>query len=43
MAQESEASSWSELVKTIDRDRKQLPWDPNSTKPVERVSLYHVR
>eukprot|EP01039_Chlorochromonas_danica_P010491 gene10492-11621_t len=37
----SEPSSWSELVKQVDRDRKQLPWDPQATKPVERVSIYH--
>lgn len=42
MTQTAEPNSWADYVKTVDRDRKQLPWDPNSASPVERVSLYHV-
>jgi hypothetical protein len=38
----NEPSSWADMVKQVDRERKTLPWDSNSTQPVERVSLYHV-
>lgn len=39
---ENEPQSWADMVRTIDKERKHLPWDPNTTKPVERVSNYHV-
>jgi len=38
----AEPSSWAEYVRSVDKDRKKLPWDPNSVEPVKRVSLYHV-
>jgi hypothetical protein len=37
-----EPNSWVDLVRSIDHDRKHLPWDPSTTSPVERVSLYQV-
>eukprot|EP01031_Cornospumella_fuschlensis_P033409 gene33409-40416_t len=40
-ASHGEASSWSEMVKSIDKERKVLPWDPTKVAPVERVSKYH--
>lgn len=36
-------SSWSEMVKSIELSKKKLPWNPNETIPVERVSLYEVK
>lgn len=38
----NESSSWADLVRKVDQERKQLPWDPKTTEPVQRVSLYHV-
>lgn len=38
----TEASSWSEYVRSVDHDRKNLPWDAKAVAPVERNSMYHV-
>jgi hypothetical protein len=37
-----ESRSWAELVQTIDHERKNLPWDPTKTQPVQRVGMYEV-
>jgi len=32
--------SWGEMIRSIEHDKKNLPWDPSKTNPVERVSIY---
>lgn len=39
----NEPQSWADMVRSIDKERKQLPWDPATTQPVQRVSNYVVR
>lgn len=39
---EAEPQSWADMVRSIDKERKQLPWDPATTQPVQRVSNYVV-
>lgn len=35
-----QAGSWGEMIKAIEFEKKNLPWDPSKTNPVERVSIY---
>lgn len=42
LADVEKATNWVDMVRSIDKERKSLPWDPTTTQPVERVSLYHV-
>ncbi len=37
-----EVNSWAELVRSVDHSRKNLPWDPTKTEPVQRASMYEV-
>lgn len=37
-----ESRSWAELIQTVDRDRKSLPWDPTKTQPVQRAGMWEV-
>jgi hypothetical protein len=43
METKQEPRSWAEMVQTIDRDRKSLPWDPTKTEPVKRAGMWEVR
>lgn len=42
MTEASNASSWGDMVRAIDAERKKLPWNPAATAPVQRVSLVEV-
>lgn len=36
-------SSWSDILRQREYEKKNLPWDPASSPHIERVSLYEVR
>ena len=38
----SNSSSWGDMLRTIDHDRKNLSWDPNQTQRVQRIGHYDV-
>ncbi len=40
---EAEPASWSDMIKTIELSKKQLPWDIKSTQPVRRINLVERR
>jgi hypothetical protein len=43
VSREIKESSWSEMVKSVDAQRKTLPWNPKEVSPVKRISLVERR
>jgi hypothetical protein len=42
MGEVENASSWADMVRTIDHQRKNLPWDAQKQEPVQRFSTWEV-
>lgn len=40
---EVKESSWSDMIKAVDSQRKTLPWNPKEVSPVKRISLVERR
>ena len=40
---ENQKNSWAEMVKSIERNKRELSWNPAEIPPVQRVSLFEVR
>ena len=39
---ENQKNSWAEMVKSIERNKRELSWNPAEIPPVQRVSLFEV-
>lgn len=36
------SSTWSEMIRAIEREKKSLPWNPSDVQPVKKIDLYEV-
>jgi hypothetical protein len=40
--EENNHKSWAEMVKSLENEKKTLPWDSSKVSPVQRINLFEV-